>query len=140
MPSMIQCGSLTLRALRTLSENMPFNKFLGIRILRVHKDGVTIRCVVDEKSKNGSGALHGGVMATMADAAMGIGLASHFGGRRPVTTTDLKINYLRPVVDGTATARSYIVRVGKHLCVGRVEIRDSGRRLAAAALVTYIRL
>lgn len=76
----------------------------------------------------------------MADAAMGIGLASHFGGRRPVTTTDLKINYLRPITDGIATARSHILRVGEHLCVGRVEIRDSERRLAAAALVTYIRL
>ncbi|MGD0436628.1 MAG: PaaI family thioesterase [Bryobacteraceae bacterium] len=119
---------------------MPFNKLLGIRIVRIHKDGVTIRCVVDENTRNGSGALHGGVMATMADAAMGIGLASHFGGRRPTTTTDLKINYLRPVVDGKVTARSHIVRVGKHLCVGRVEIRDAERRLAAAALVTYIRL
>jgi uncharacterized protein (TIGR00369 family) len=133
-------SALTLQDLRELSENMPFNKLLGIRIVRIHKDGVTIRCAVDEKSKNGSGGLHGGVMATMADAAMGIGLASHFGGRQPMTTTDLKINYLRPVTEGIATARSYIVRVGKHLCVGRVEIRDSERRLAAAALVTYIRL
>jgi acyl-CoA thioesterase len=108
--------------------------------MRVHKDGVTIRCVVDDRTKNGSGGMHGGVLATMADAAMGIGLASHFGGRRPITTTDLKINYLRPVTDGAVTARSRIIRVGKHLCVGRVEIRDSERRLAAAALVTYIRL
>lgn len=131
---------MTIEKLRALSENMPFNKLLGLRIMRLHADGVTIRCLVDEKSKNGSGSLHGGVMATMADAAMGIGLARHFGGRRPMTTTDLKINYLRPIVDGAATARSYIVRVGKHLCVGRVEIRDSKRRLAAAALVTYIQL
>ncbi len=131
---------MTLRELRRLSGNLPFNKYLGIRIMRVHKDGVTIRCAVDEKTKNGSGGIHGGVLATMADAAMGIGLASHFGGRRPVTTTDLKINYLRPITDGIATARSHILRVGEHLCVGRVEIRDSERRLAAAALVTYIRL
>jgi len=131
---------MTLPELRKLSENMPFNKFLGVRIMRVHKDGVTIGCAVDDKTKNGSGGIHGGVLATLADAAMGIGLASHFGGRRPITTTDLKINYLRPVTDGAVTARSHIVRVGKHLCVGRVEIRDSERRLAAAALVTYIRL
>ena len=137
---MIQCGSLTLRHLRELSENMPFNRYLGIRIMRVHKDGVTIRCAINEATLNGSGAMHGGVLATMADAAMGIGLASHFGGRLPITTTDLKINYLRPIVHGHATARSHIVRIGKNLCVGQVEIRDSERRLAAAALVTYIRL
>jgi uncharacterized protein (TIGR00369 family) len=117
---------------------MPFNKLLGIRIVRRHSDGVTIQCKVREDLLNIKGALHGGVLASMADTAMGIALHNHFGGRRPITTTDLKINYLRPIQKGKAVARSYLLKVGKKLGVGRVELFDAERNLAAIAIVTYM--
>jgi uncharacterized protein (TIGR00369 family) len=79
-------------------------------------------------------------MATLADAAVGIGLASHFDGRRPITTTELKINYLRPIQDGKIMARSHLLRIGNRLCVGRVDMFDAKRQLAALAIVTYMLL
>lgn len=131
---------MTLRDLRHVAENMPFNKLLGIRVMRRHSDGVTIQCPMRDDLKNIAGVMHGGVAATLADAAVGIGLASHFGGRRPVTTTDLKINYLRPIESGKIVARSHLLRVGRKLCVGRVDVFDQKRQLAAVAVVTYILL
>ncbi len=119
---------------------MPFNKLLGIRVVRIHADGVTLHCSVRDELKNIAGVLHGGVAAAMADAAVGISLASHFGGRRPCTTTELKINYLRPVAEGKMIARAHLLRVGKNLCVGRVDLFDAKRKLVAAAIVTYILL
>jgi uncharacterized protein (TIGR00369 family) len=71
---------------------------------------------------------------------VGISLASHFEGRRPCTTTDLKINYLRPIAEGKLVARAHLLRVGKKLCVGRVDMHDSHRKLAAVAIVTYMLL
>ena len=117
---------------------MPFNKLLGVRIVRRHPDGVTIECKLREELLNVAGVVHGGVLASMADTAMGIGLHNNFGGRRPITTTELKINYLRPVKHGKAVARAHVLRVGKNLCVGRVDVFDAERRLAAVAIVTYI--
>lgn len=131
---------MTLRELRELSENMPFNKLVGIRVVRQHPDGVTIACPMTERLRNSAGVMHGGVMATLADVAMGVGLASHFDGRRPVTTTDMKINYLRPIQDGKLVARSHLLRIGKRLCVGRVDMFDARRQLAAVAIVTYMLL
>ena len=119
---------------------MPFNKLLGIRVVRIHKDGVTIQCAAREELRNSAGVLHGGVAAAMADAAVGISLASHFGGRRPCTTTELKINYLRPVSAGKMIARAHLLKVGRNLCVGRVDLFDAKRKLVAAAIVTYILL
>ncbi len=119
---------------------MPFNSLLGVHIVRRHRDGVTIECALRDDLKNIGGHLHGGVAASLADSAMGIGLASHFGGRRPVTTTDLKINYLRAVKHGKVVARSHLLRVGKKLAVGRVDLFDGERRLVAVAVVTYILL
>ncbi len=90
--------------------------------------------------KNSAGVMHGGVAATVADAAVGIALANHFGGLRPFTTTDLKINYLRPIAHGKIVARSHLVRIGKTLCVGRVDLSDGHDKLAAVAIVTYMLL
>jgi uncharacterized protein (TIGR00369 family) len=137
---MIQCASLTIRDLRRASEHMPFNKLLGVRVVRRHKDGVTIACAMRDDLKNTAGVMHGGVAASMADAAVGIALASHFGGRVACTTTDLKINYLRPVAAGKMTARSRLIRIGRQLCVGRVDLSDGEGKLAAVAIVTYILL
>ena len=131
---------MNLEQLRDLAEKMPFNQLIGLRVRRIHADGVSIECGMRDDLKNTAGAMHGGVAATLADAAVGIALASHFGGRRPCTTTELKVNYLRPILRGKLVARSHLVRVGKTLCVGRVEMSDSDRKLAAVAIVTYMLL
>lgn len=119
---------------------MPFNKSLGIRVVRRHRDGVTIECALRDDLRNLAGVLHGGVTATMADAAVGIAITSHFAGLRRATTVELKINYFRPVESGKIVARARLLRVGNTLCVGRVDLLDSHRRLAGAALVTYMLL
>jgi len=131
---------LTLENLRGWVDRMPFNQLLGIRVTKIHADGVTIECKMRDELRNLAGLLHGGVTATMADAAVGIAIASHFRGSRRTTTVELKINYLRPIAEGKATARARLLRVGVHLCVGRVDIFDNGRNLAATAIVTYILL
>jgi uncharacterized protein (TIGR00369 family) len=131
---------LTIRELRSAAENMPFNKLIGVRVVRRHADGVTIECGTRDDLRNSAGVVHGGVAATRADAAIGIALASHFDGRRPCTTTDLKINYLSAVAQVKIIARSHLLRVGKKLCVGRVDITDGQGKLVAVAIVTYMLL
>ena len=119
---------------------MPFSRVLGIRVVRLHPDGVTIACAVRDELRNFAGMLHGGVTATLADAAVGIALARHFKGARPGATAEMNISYLRPIVDGQAVARARLLRVGEHLCVGRVDIQNARRQLAATAMVTYLLL
>lgn len=117
---------------------MPFNALLGLKLNRVHADGVTIECAIRPEFLNGNGVLHGGVTATLADVAVGIALHRHFGGYTPITTVELKVNYFRPVKDGKVFARAFLMRVGSSICVGRVEILDSSKNLIGAAMVTYM--
>lgn len=131
---------LSLTALRDLSGRMPFNKSLGLRIAKTHSDGVTIEIPIRDDLRNLAGLLHGGVSATIADAAVGIAILHHFGGRRSSTTVDLKINYFRPIRDGKVVARSKLLRIGNHLVIGTVELKDGSRNLAGFATVTYMLL
>ncbi len=117
---------------------MPFNTLLGLRLTRLHKDGLTIECAVREELLNAAAVLHGGVTATMADAAVGIALNRHLGGSRRITTIELKISYLRPVASGKVYARAYLVKVGSTVCVGRADLTDADGQLVATALVTYM--
>lgn len=129
---------MTFEQLKQFLHEIPFNAHIGLRLARLHKDGVTIECTMRPELRNGSGVLHGGVTATLADVAVGMALARHLGRLRAVTTVEMKINYLRPVAHGRITARSHLVKVGSRLCCGRVEIFDGEKRPAAAALITYM--
>lgn len=115
-----------------------FNHWLGLRIVERHDDGVTIRCDLRPELLNGNHVLHGGVTATLADAAAGMGLIDRFQGKQPVTTTELKINYLRPITGTHVQARAKFVRIGKTLAVAQVEVTNDQNQLAAIALVTYM--
>ncbi|MCC6389083.1 MAG: PaaI family thioesterase [Bryobacterales bacterium] len=131
---------LTLRQLRALLHRMPFNRSVGIHIAKLHKDGVTIEIPMRDDLLNGASVLHGGVTATIADVAVGMAVMRHFGGTRLATTVELKINYFRPISDGRVVARSRLLRVGNHLVIGSVDIRDSRKNSAGFAIVTYMLL
>ena len=129
---------VTFEELKQFLHEIPFNAHVGMKLVRLHKDGVTIECAMRPELLNGSGVLHGGVTATLADVAVGMALARHLGRPRSATTVEMKINYLRPVAHGKITARSHLVKVGSRLCCGRVEIFDAAKRPVAAALITYM--
>ena len=123
---------------RDFVANIPFNKLLGIKVSREHKDGITLSCKVKEELFNSKGVLHGGVAASIADVAVGVAIHHHYKGARAISTVEMKINYFRPVSEGTLYARAYLLRVGSTLSVGRVDLTDTKKNLVGVALVTYI--
>jgi uncharacterized protein (TIGR00369 family) len=135
---------VTTKELNKIVDRMHFNKLLGIRVIKTHKDGVTIECPLRRELLNAMDVLHGGVTATMADAAVGIALWRHHNGSRSHTTVEMKLNYLAPVVPvngrGKIVARAHLVRVGKHLCIGQVDMHDGKRNRVGIAIVTYMLL
>jgi len=116
---------------------IPFNLHLGIEVIAAHEDGMTISCAMRPEFRNGHGVMHGGVIATVADVAVGVALKPRISPRT-ATTIDLKVNYLKPLTEGTLWARCYLVRVGKTLITGRVDLTDDGGASIAIALVTYM--
>jgi uncharacterized protein (TIGR00369 family) len=134
---------MTLRQLRdSLTRDsltkVPFNALLGMRLHRVHRDGITIDCRLRDDLRNSAGVAHGGIAAAMADAAVGIAIQRHFGGGRRITTVELKINYFLPVTEGRIFARSHLLRIGSTLCVGNVDLTDEHGRAIGTAIVTYM--
>jgi uncharacterized protein (TIGR00369 family) len=116
---------------------LAFEDNLGIRVVRKHRDGVTVECPLREDLLNSQGVLHGGITASIADEAAWHAMLHHYGNRQ-ATTTELKVNYLRPIAGKKVTARAVVLRAGRRLFVTRVDLFDTAKRLGAAAIVTYM--
>ena len=119
---------------------MPFENHLKLHVAERHADGVTIHFAVTPEFLNSQGVLHGGITACIADEAAWFAVEHHFGKPTLCTTTELKVNYLRPIFGEKAIARVYVARAGKTLCVLRIDIFDDKNNLAAIAIVTYMLL
>jgi len=119
---------------------MAFEHRLGLRVIRKHRDGVTVRFPLTEEFLNGAGVLHGGVIASIADEAAWHALIHAHQAHRNMTTTELKVNYLRPMAGDKVLARAYVLRAGRTLGVTRVDLFDAHQRLSAVAIVTYMLL
>lgn len=129
---------LTAPQVREVLGKIHFAASLGFRLAALHRDGLTLECDVREELLNSAGVLHGGVTATLADAAVGVALHYLLGSHRPITTIEMKINYFRAVSEGRISARAHMLRMGSTICVGRVDITDSQRKLIGTALATYM--
>jgi uncharacterized protein (TIGR00369 family) len=136
----MKAPKLTAKQIRDFLPRIPFNTLLGIKLTSTHRDGVTIECALRHELTNSAGVAHGGVAAAIADVAVGMALNRHFGGKRPITTVEMKINYFLPATDGHIFARSRLLRIGSTLCVGSVDLTNTEGKQLGTALVTYMLL
>jgi uncharacterized protein (TIGR00369 family) len=84
------------------------------------------------------GALQGGLVATLIDIAAGRLAERQVASGQSVTTADMNVHFLAPVVVGPARAEATIVRAGKRLIVTAVDVTDVGRdRLAARSTLSF---
>jgi len=68
-----------------------------------------------DKHANPMGTLHGGILCDLTDGAMGMACASLLDEGESFTTLELKINFLRPVIDAQLEARARVVHSGKSM-------------------------
>jgi uncharacterized protein (TIGR00369 family) len=100
-------------------------------------DHAVIRLPYREEITNGSGTVHGGVLATLADTAVAFALATNFNGKMGFATADLTIHFLRRA-RSDVRARARIVKKGRRINVGEVSMTDAGGVEVARALTTFL--
>ena len=93
---------------------------------------------VSPKVTNTSGALQGGLIATLADVAGGQFGLDYLQSDTSMTTADLFIRYLRPIRQGSARAVPRLLRSGRRALVMQIDIYgDNDDELAATATVNF---
>lgn len=126
-----------LDALAQAVRDSAFYRWSGIELIDAVEGTVTLRLALEEHHVNIQGFAHGGLLATLADAAMGLAIRSAVEpGRRHVTVA-MDVHYLRPVTRGTVTSTGRAVRVGTELGYAEAEVTDERDRMIVRAAGTY---
>jgi uncharacterized protein (TIGR00369 family) len=118
----------------------PIGKLLGFRMVEVKPDAVTMEMDAGQQFANPMGTLHGGILCDLADAAMGMALATGLVDGETFTTLELKINFLKPVWTSRLTAAGTVVKRGKTVSMGECDVTDGDRNLVAKATCTMMTL
>ena len=109
---------------------------LGARIVEAEPGRVVLELPVGPQHRHGGGVVQGGVITQIADAAMGMSLATLQDDGIWNTTIELKINFLRPVVEGSLRAVGRVVEMKQTLLFSEADVLDERGRLVARASST----
>ena len=116
----------------------PWVQELGLRVESFAEGVVVLRLPLDGKLSRVGGMLSGQAMMAAADTSMVLALMAQFGRFRPCTTVQMNTTFLRPLSSQDALVEARVIRAGKSLAFGEVDLRgaDDGRS-ACRASVTY---
>lgn len=118
-------------------EPPPIARLLGFDTpTRMAQGEAVIPMQVDGRHANPMGTVHGGVLCDLADAAMGMALATTLAEGESFTTLELKINFLKPVWEARLEARGRIVKKGRSTALLEADLTDAGGSLVARASST----
>lgn len=118
---------------RGLAPPPPLAHLTGMFLTEVDEGTATFTLPASEWLVSPPGYIQLGVLAMLADAALGCGIQTTLPPATPYTTSDLSLSFLRPVVadGGQLTARGRVINAGRSLALSDVEISDARDRLLA---------
>ncbi|MBI2154299.1 MAG: PaaI family thioesterase [Candidatus Rokubacteria bacterium] len=115
----------------------PLGGLLGMRRTSMGKGRCRFTLTVRPDHMNPYGVVHGGVMYSLVDYAMGGALASRLKPRERCATLEVKINYLAPVSQGTLRAEARVIERTKRVGVLQATVHADGDRLVALATGSF---
>jgi uncharacterized protein (TIGR00369 family) len=119
-----------VEAVRREVNACPYFSLLSMEIKELRWGESLVEILVREKHFQPFGMVHGGVFASLVDAAAFWAVYTQVPEELGMTTVELKLNYLAPLSTGRMIGRGKSLRVGKTLCLGEVSVvNDEGTLL-----------
>ena len=114
----------------------PWVLALGLGVEIVKADSVVLRLPHSSALSRSGGTLCGQAMMAAADTAMVMALINHFGTFKPCTTVQMSSSFLKPLSNQDALVEARIVRAGKSMAFGEIDIRgaDDGKSVCRCSV------
>jgi uncharacterized protein (TIGR00369 family) len=128
---------LTLAQIQEIVTRAPFHKWLGLKVIAVHDDGIEIKAtwreewVVNVERRY----THGGILASLIDLGADWAMVRKLG--RGVPTIDMRVDYHAAALPGDLTIKGKIVRMGGQFSTAEASIFDAQGKLLASGRGTY---
>jgi uncharacterized protein (TIGR00369 family) len=111
---------------------------LGMRLTRQEAGEAEVVLDIGPQHRQALGTVHGGVIASLADAAMAVAFSLLAPGEG-MTTVDLDVRFMRPATTGRLVATGRVLQTTGSLYFAEATVR-CGEERVAVALATFKRL
>ncbi|GAB3566554.1 PaaI family thioesterase [Spelaeicoccus albus] len=113
----------------------PIAAHIGMDILDVGHGTVTFSCRPDESHGNPMGAVHGGLVCTLLDSALGCATHTTLPAGTGYTSIEIKVNYLRPVMadSGPLVCTGRVTKPGRRVAFAEGDVADKNGKVVATA-------
>lgn len=116
----------------------PWVQALELQVESFADGEVTLRLPQNDRLSRVGGMLCGQAMMSAADTAMVLAIVTQLGDQRPMTTVQQNTSFLKPLSGQDARVTARVVRAGKNLVFGEIDIAGAtdGRSVCRAS-TTY---
>ncbi|QDV27219.1 PaaI family thioesterase [Aureliella helgolandensis] len=114
----------------------PISQLIGLEVQPGEAGMAEVFLDVDQRMHNPMGFVHGGIIALLADATMGIAFGRTLDDQNSFATVEMKTSYLRPVKASRLRGTAELVQRGLRIGFVECRITDSRQRLIATASCT----
>ena len=119
-----------------MADDDGFIGYLGVEDQEAEDGRAQLALEVTDDHLNRAGSVHGGVLASLVDIAMGAAVRSSTGDDDVPATSQLTVTYLRPAKHGRLMVNAAVSKQGDSLTVCEADIEQDGKALVHA-LATF---
>lgn len=118
----------------------PIAELMRMTITDAEVGRVVFVCRPDESHYNPIGAVHGGLVCTLLDSAVGCAVQTTLPQGMGYTSVEIKVNYLRPVhaAIGEITCVGTVTKPGSRIAFAEGVVTDADGTLLATASSTLL--
>lgn len=127
-------GSSVPPGFERLKRGGPYMASLGALYCRRTAGEIVIAMRITEQHTNMRGIVHGGMLASLADSALGLGLTMSCEGRNSFVTVNLSTDFIDAARPGDwVEAHVHIGRIGSRVAFADCELMVDGKRILRAS-------
>jgi uncharacterized protein (TIGR00369 family) len=126
-------GNALLAELRERLQGSEFYRWADIELVNASPGRVEVAFEAGPQHVNLQGLVHGGMLATLADTAMGLAVRTVLEPGRRHVTVQLGIEFLAPGGPGRIVAEGRSLKIGRQLGFAEADVKDAADRLLARA-------
>lgn len=126
-----------LRAVAERVRASTFHEWFGLTLASASDGECTVEVALAPHHFNYQGIVHGGVIATLADTAIGLAVRTVLPEGRSHRTIQMNVHYLAKGVGDRLIGRGRAIHVGRSVAHGEGEVLDANGRVIARATATF---
>lgn len=136
--SELQLNPRYTEAVAMLVNRSPYFSLLSMEIKDLQWGTCLLEVKLGEKHLQPFGMVHGGVMASVVDAAAFWAVFPQVEKGMGLTTVEMKLNFLAPAQKGKLVAQGRCIKMGRTLALGETQVRNGEGVLVAHGTATMM--